>query len=437
MSTFKITVAGVDRSLMLDTSTLDIDLVTARKGSTAQFTLIDTSLAFNIDPLDEVMIYDIDGVTPIFSGVITKPTAKPEATSYNRLDCTAQDDFYYFDSTLVNEAYTNQTADYIVKALVSKYLTGVTTNHVQAGPPIPYIILAHRSLTQAFRKLAKMASSTDPVLYWVDPSSDLHWGTLTQLTDSGVLLSDLDADSTAVRYERKSIEYDLDGTQVTNSVVVRGGMGLSNTYSETFAADGHQTSFALAYTPSQQTGAILPSVTVGGVAQTVAFDNGSAPTTQWVIGNQIPGSSTLVTGTSVLRAASASAPSTGTLVAVTYQYDFPVIVRATSNASVARYNKPGSKTKGVHGTAVTDQTIRTTSAAQAKANSVLQTNAFHLQTTKLIIPEQYTGAALQVGQTVTWTCGQLGVSALSMAVIESHIKGTKDQQRRQELTLEV
>lgn len=434
----RVLIGGTDYSAQVEGQSLNVSLPTTRKGSVARFDVLDTSLALRITPLETCTIYDVDGTTPIFSGIITRPTAVIESPgTVNRWKCQAQDPTYYMDTVIVNEVYTNMTADAIVKALITKYLPSLTTVNVQPGPLIQYIIFAHRTLRQTFRKLIKQSQVAGIIVWFVDPANDVHWGEISQVPSTGVTLSDQNADiaAGAVQYEPRTFSYDQDGTQIVNNVIIRGATAPSITFTDNFLGDGSTSIFPLSYGPSQVSGAMMPVVTVGGVVQTVAYDTGVAPTTQWIIGNQVFGSATSIPGTSFLRLGTASAPGSGVAVNCQYQYDVPTLVQLSHPGSIAKYNTPGSMTRGKHSRHVLDQTIKSNAAAISKAKSWLASYAYHIPTTKVTVPESYQGVALKPGESVQFVCGQVGYSATTV-ITSMTIKGTPDGRRKIDLIME-
>src|ERR1019366_6869202 len=124
---------------------------------------------------------------------------------------------------------------------------------------------------------------------------------------------------------------------------VRGASLLSNTKTDNFTGDGVKTSFPLSFMPSAQSGAPTVTVTVGGVAQTVAFDNGRAATTQFVITVGSLGTVTQAAiGTAALTNGTAAAVSAGVAIVVTYSYDVPIVLTMQNPASITRYNTSSS-----------------------------------------------------------------------------------------------
>lgn len=460
--TVKVLLAGNDVSTLLDlTQGYEVRMPVSRKGATAKFTVRDFGPGFNtalVPVLSTVHLYDEDGTTLLFTGVVSKPEILTPAAGVNGWLCNCVDATYYLEAPalLVNKKYVNQTADAIVKDIFATYLPGITTAHVQAGPAIPSIVFAHKSIGEALRKLVKAAQQAYPIAWWIDPASDLHWYAINAVpaapTFSGntMFLSDRNADlagsessvigvstTGAVAYDRASFRYTLDGTQIVNNVTVRGGFSLSPTFTDTFSGNAAgQSSFPLSYPPSQQSGAPLPVITVGGVAQTVAYDNGATPTTQWVISFSGLGAATqtgVASGTA--KIGTASAPGAGVAVTVAYQFDVPVIARMQNADSVTEYNVTGSLTGGAHSADIYDQTIATYQQAVAVAQSKLKASAFHLPTVQVTITEQFLGSGLTTGMAMRVVNGQVGLDA-TFVILQMNVTYDANAKRRIALTMQ-
>lgn len=440
---YKITIAGVDRSATVRPETLSIELPVSRRGGMARLTVFDQTLTPSlINPLDTVTITDWDGTTALFSGVVVNPGARIAEAGMNEYDLECMDGSYYLEApaTLVNKKYVNQAADSIVKDIISTYIATITTNNVKATPVIPYVVFSYKTVGEALRKLAKLAAQSSPIAWWLDASYDLHWTQMTQLATAPISLSDVAADiaAGAIAYESRSFKYGKDARQIQNSVIVRGGSLLSVLQTENFTGDGVKKIFSLAFMPSAQQGAVAPTVTVGGVAKTVAFDNGLTPTTQYVITVGALGTVTQsAVGTAALVTGTDPTPGNGVAIVVTYVFDVPIILQMSSAASIKQYNVAASKTAGKHQAHIFDQTIKSYDAARARAQAHLQNNAFHIPTVDLTIPEQYTGVGILPGQVISVRCAQLGLAATNFAVIGYRAKGsTTNAGRKIELRLE-
>lgn len=452
--TVKITVGGVDVSLLVDLSYgCEIRMPVSKRGATASFVLRDFGPSFNtalVNPLDIAKVYDVDGTTLLFSGPITKPEITIPSANVTLWHCPAVDASYYLEApgTLVNKRYLVQTADAIVKDIFATYLPTITTAHVQAGPVIPAVVFSHKTVGQALRKLMKLAQQAQPIAWWVDPANDVHWYPIDVLPAAPIFLSDRDADlasmgadgvsaTGAVSFERDSFRLSLDGQQIVNNVTVRGGFALSAFQAwDFFVGNGHQSSFPTSYSPSQQQGATLPTVTVNGVSKTVAYDTGVAPTTDFLISYTGVGAATqTLVGTAALKTGTAATPAVSDQVVLSYQYDLPVLVTMSDPASITEYDTAGSLTSGRHSVDIYDQTITTFNAARAKAQSRLKVAAYHIPTIDLVIPEQYKAVGLSVGQSIRVVCGQIALDDV-FAIIGMTITFTPNAQRRIALTLE-
>lgn len=448
--TIKVEVAGVDVSAIVDlTSTFTVNLPLARRGATATFSVIDSppdgaagfTLPF-VNILDTVTIYDWDEVTPIFSGVVTHTRVRCPSPNTNIWECSCLDANYYLEapSELVNTSYSNQTADYIVKDLFATYLPTITTANVQPGPVIPNVVLAHKTMGEALRKVALLSQQNQTIGWYIDPDYDLHWAALDQLPPAPIALSDIEAEINvgAIPFQHGTFAFEYDGTQIANRITVRGGFVLSAAFTDIFVSNGSQPSFPLTYQPSQQQGAPAPTVTVGGVSKTLSVLNqNTTPTTQWVIALSGVGTGAQTqVGTAALQKGTDPVPAAGVVIALTYRYDLPVILTMSDSTSIDQYNTPSSKTAGVHAKDVYDQTLQDYTSARARAQSELSASAYHVAKATVTLTEQYEGSGLMPGQVISFTCNQIGVVAYPMAIMEMHVQVSANGRRTIGLALE-
>lgn len=449
---FKVVLGGVDVSALVDVGSVQVHLPTNRRGATASFKLIkrptsatDTAWkTYNVAPLSTVVIYDIDGTTPIFNGVVTKPSVHPIPGSHNEWTCPCLDTMYYLGSVLVNVAYDNATDQEIVQGIFAAYLPGVSTStYVTNNGGIQHALFSYRTIEQALKKLAKLTASVNPIIWWVDASLNMHWTTIDQLGACPYWFSDRISDAAAEAYEWQGFEYSEDATQISNLVTVQGATILSNPFTDRFTGDGHRSSWVMSYPPSQEGSAMLPIVTVNGVAQTVAYDPGTlggtgvtppTPTTQWLVGYSASGLSG-APPVGNLRIGTASTPANGDQIVVQYQADVPLVMNVQNSASITQYNTAGSLTAGVHRIRINDTTIRTTAAARASAASHLSRAAYHVPAAKLTLPESFTGVGILPGQIVRVVNSQIGLDA-NFVIVAVTYQGTQDGGRKVSLEFE-
>ena len=421
--TVTVTVGGYDLSAFVDVSSVQITQVLTRRGDTAQLDILDTTLQMGFLPFQRVTI--TDGTNTKFGGVITCARQMAhDGPSINRWRLFCQDDSYYLQHTLANKKYSNTTVDAIVKDLLANFPPPVTitTNHVQSGlPGIAFFNVHHNSLADAFDRLVKMSLASTYLMWDVDASGDLHFFDQNHVPQADIALTDAAAAGAGwVNYRRDTFWYETDAAQLANSVTFRGGTYLSAPYRQTWSGNGQQASFTLDYKPDTDVsaGGSIPTVTVGGAAQTVALDTGSG-----FGGNQV-----LVSFDQATQAASlqfATAPGSGVAVVATYVFDLPVLMRRQNNASVAQY--------GAWQQYVVDTSVKTQSAAAQRAGAMLSQFALPLAKAEVDVALTYVGT-LGAGQMIELVNQQCGI-AQPMIITDCRITGQPGGRLQHQLRL--
>ncbi|HEV7216697.1 MAG TPA: hypothetical protein VGP33_16445 [Chloroflexota bacterium] len=406
-----VKVNGVDVSALVDVQTLVITQVLTRRGDTASFALLDPSLARSFAPLQAVTIVDELGNAK-FGGVATRlRQTVADGPGLNRWRLECQDATYYLLKTLCNKKYQAQSIDQIVKDLLASFPPGVaiTTNNVQAGlPTLQYFNAPHLRLADAFDKLVRLSDSTAFLMWDLDANNDLHFFDQNHAPAADIVLTDTPPVTGAVNYRRDSFWYERDVSQFANQITFRGGTFLSNPYLQTWVGNGKQSSYLCDYPPdsSVPAGGALPTVTVSGVAQTVALDSGNGFGSAAAL-------LSLAQDTQNATLRFAVAPAAGATISATYVYDLPVLVRRKDNVSVTTY--------GTWEEYVTDGQVKTQQAATQRAAAMLSQFARPLATASVDVDQTYRGS-LAAGQQVTMINTQLGLNT-SMLITDCRISG--------------
>ena len=437
-----VTVGGVDLSSVVEQGTLRIEQVLTRRGDTATFTLPDVTLARGIAPLAPVTVSDELGNVK-FGGLVTRiKRSADRGAAVNYFQCACQDYTYLLQKTLGNKKYQNQTVDQIARDLLASFPCGVTTTNVQSGlPSLAFFNVAHLRLSDALDKLVRMASASAVLLWDVDGSKDLHLFDQQHVPSADVVLDDgaptynkpsgqgavprtlsLASPSNPGRanYRRGTFSYEVDASQLANQVTVRGGTYLSGSYSQSWVGNGLTSSFGLDYPPdaTPEAGGALPTVTVAGVAQTVALDTG----------NGFGSHQALVSVSQLSQVAAllfAAPPASGATVQATYLYDLPVLARVKNQASIGAY--------GTFEEYVVDSKLQTQAAARQRGNGELAQFAVPLIRCQADVDQTYVGS-LGAGQLVTVKNGQLGVDT-ALIVTKCGIRGIAGGYYRHSLDL--
>lgn len=418
-----IIVGGTDVSGKVLVSGFSITQVLTRRGDTASFTIVDTSLAMTFAPFAAVTIDDANGNRK-FGGVVTRLRQKvSDGPLVNLWLLTCQDYTFYLQKTLGNKKYQASSVDAIAKDLLASFPPGVTitTNNVQANlPTLAYFNCNHLRLSDAFDKLIKNSNTTSFLMWDVDPNKDLHFFDQDHVPVADVTLVDTAPGAGQANYLRGSFAYERDASQLVNQITFRGGTYVSNPYVQTWVGNGQQASYVLDYQPdtSTQSGGSTPTVTVAGVAVSVGLDTGGG------FGSH----AALVSVDQTTQAATLrmlTAPVNGATVTATYVYDIPVLVRRKDAGSVYNY--------GTWEEYVVDTNVKTQQAAAQRAGSLLSQYAKPLSTASADVEQTYVGA-LGAGQLVTIVNRQIGLN-LAMICTDCRISGMPGGYYRHSLTL--
>lgn len=381
-----------------------------RQGDTAVIPLVDdwqgkAHPTFAIPVLSQISLTDNGAGQNLFAGVVTNPTLRPTGPNINEWDLSCTDYTFYADNALIQGSYNGLTIDEIAILVTQQANCGITAVKASAGgfvapaPAVAQVNFNWMKLSNAWRKLAQLASSSTPYGWYVDQGRNLHFFDATTAVSSGVTFrgDTPTAAATAGSYTEghvtlDSTTYEVDGGSIRNRIIVQGAnqtitTSVTGNPTDTWRADGTQTSWAMRYTvtgtPTLQVGGAYTSVTVVGAG-------GSAPASGWSVQQNAFGQFFLI---------STSTPSVGTVIRVWYSYQVPVIAQASDYPSQAAYTGPNA---GVYTEFIQDTSLITTSMALARAQRERTEYAFAAERVTFASSEDFLGY-LRAGETFVFT----------------------------------
>jgi hypothetical protein len=336
-----VTIEGTDRTESVVFPSFRKSEALNQEVDTAEFKVTKYGSTTYVPAIGDEVIVD-RGSARIFGGVVVRVVENVEAGKVLRYTITCNDYSQFLKRQLVTQRYENTTVGAIIADLIGTYTTdGFTTDGVEGAQPIESIAFYRLSVADCLQKLADAIS----YVWYVDYDKDLHF--FPKNTERGPNLTD-----TSQNYIYDSLEITADLTQVRNSITVQGGEAVSAlSRTEQFNGDGTKVHFPLANKFSD-----LPTVTVGGVAQTVGvefLDDDASFDCMWNYNEKY------------VRFTAGNEPAAGTNnVEVTGFYLYPIVVRVPAPASIAAY--------GEYGFAITDNSIRSQDEAIARARAELE-----------------------------------------------------------------
>lgn len=378
-----------------------------RQGDTATLPLVDEYVnnpSFYIPVDSQVALVDNSIGTTLFAGVCNDPVLTPTGPNRNEWSLQCTDYTYYADNALVRGQFYGQTVDQIVVALTQLANCGISAatvangGYVAPGPQLASFILNYTTLSAAWRKLAQLAGQVTPYGWYVDSTLQLHFYDATTAQASGVTFTTSPSVAAGTPSQGhylldSQFAYEWDGTSIKNSILVQGANQTiaygttANAPTDTWLGTGQQTAWPLRYTATG-----TPVLRVGGVSTPVAVvQSGSTSGDTWQIVQAAAGGWSLIT--------TGTAPSSGVVIEIWYNYQVPVVARAQDYASQAQYTGPNS---GVYAEYINDTSLTTVPMALNRAMRERTEYAFAAERITFTTGEDWTGW-VRAGETCTIT----------------------------------
>ena len=173
----------------------------------------------------------------IFGGVITRVNKYLDTTGILVYDCECEDYTKFLDRKLVAGTYENQSVNDIINNINNTYLTDFTINNVNCDTIIDFIAFNYITVSKALAKLADLVHFD----WYVDYNKDIHF---FSKTDKSAPFDLLDTDGS---YNINTLKIKQDNSQVRNSIYVRGGEYLADTFTTEIEADGTRNIYDIPY----------------------------------------------------------------------------------------------------------------------------------------------------------------------------------------------
>lgn len=383
-----------------------------RQGDTATIPLIDdwqgqTHPNFVIPVLSQVKLFDNTANTTLFAGVVNDPVLNVSGANRNEWNLTCTDYTFFADNVVVAGQFFGLTVDQIIVNLVKQANCGITAKKVSQGgfvapgPTLASFILNYSTLSDAWRKLAQLASQVTPYGWYVDENRNFHFYDASTAISSGVTFTTtptLGGSTTQGHIlQDGQFGYEWDGTSIRNKILVQGAnqtIKHSNPSARDqdptgqWFGDGFTRTWGLRYTVTGS-----PVLKVNGVVTSVtivqAGSTGSVPTGWIVTQNSVGG----------WYLGNSTAPSNGTKIQLWYDFQIPIIAQASDTPSQHTYNGPNG---GVYEEYINDTSLITTPMALARAQRERTEYAFAAERITFNTSEDFLGW-VRAGQTCTIT----------------------------------
>ena len=393
---FIITIAGTERQANIGRESFAIEKTLSDHISSCSFAVFSRTQATK--PVEGQEVIVLDGTTRLFAGVIAQVNEKFVLPNDFVWEVQCTDYTFWLNKQLVVKEYVDKTLSEIVNDIVTNFVdsamgfffnmptsalvgtakVGFTEVYEQVpsetGPTIAKIKFNYEYVLDCFKKLTDITGwswyvDTNKEIRFVKPEENA--GAYT-LTDAGTNYSDL--------------TINMDRSQLRNEVYFRGGTYLSADYTDSFLGDGARVSFVLAYKPHVAAAGSI-TVTVNAVSKTLGIDNIDNGTKDFVVN---------YSEKTIKNDTFATLNNTQTL-AVTYQYDIPILMRGRNQASIDAAGVIDGVGDGVYQFLIVDKTVNDRDLARKIINAELEKSANPLVAGSF----KTTQAGWEIGQMVT------------------------------------
>lgn len=238
-----IKVNSTDRTSQIEPWSFNFEQILTRQRDTFYFEYLRN---INVDSWipsvgDEVLIYD--GTTKLFGGYITDIEKVQESVKTVRFKISGSDYTDLLDRKYATKSYSNQNVNAIISDLISTYAAGlgITTNNVNCGITVANISFDYKPLSECLEELADITAYD----FYIDENKDVHFFA-RELNPAPFNITDSNGNII-----KNSLVFREEGSQITNSIFVRGGEEKSNAFpdsdKEKLVADGQQRTFLYQY----------------------------------------------------------------------------------------------------------------------------------------------------------------------------------------------
>lgn len=343
----KITIAGVDKTDQIDWESLVKEEVLTKEPDSLMFRIknYDTK-TYRPSINDEVILYDTDGTTKIFGGIIIEGHEEVDAL-VRYYEVTCKDYTHTLDRYLVSATYTAQTGQAIVSDIVSTFVeAGYTATNAVCTVTVNKIVFNYLTVSQSLQKLAEMLGNYD---WYVDYNKDIHF------FEEGTLLSPFNLTDTSNNFVWNSLKIGHNIHQVRNKIIIRGGDVVGDSFTDKKIADGSQRTFFLGYDlDSLVVEKALAASPTSFSTLTVGRDGVDPEASYDVLYNPNNG---------LVRFKSSNIPAVNDVVRWTGSPIYPLIIEKQDSASIATY--------GTFEYVIVDKNIKSRTSASQRADAEL------------------------------------------------------------------
>jgi len=391
------TINGVERKNKILEGSLKIDNIMTNRRDVCNF-IVATHSGDTYKPSLGQEVIVIDNGTRIFAGVITLITSSPTGYGYVTHQVQCQDYTRLLDRRLVPDSYENMTVNEIIADMQSRYFpAGFTIANVDADVEIGYIAFNYKPVARCLEELANLINYD----WYVDYNKDLHFFAKESQ------LAPFDVNDGDGSYVYDSLVIRTDNSQIRNSIIVRGGEYLGDTFTGELEANGTDFVFPMPYKFSDF------FATLTGDPLNIGRDYQDLPDDYDALYNF---------DEKILKFKEEDKPSSGSNIIFGGKPNLPVIVKVRSATDISTMSATEGG-DGVYEHLIVDKSINSKEGARQRARAEILTYAETLTEGEFMT----FNSGLKAGQRITINSTSRGISEdyiINQVTITQHSKDT-------------
>lgn len=228
----------VDKTSLIDWRSLQKQQISSKEPDTLSFDIVNYPAKTYRPALgDDVKLYDVDGTTLVFGGVIVNTVEKVEAL-VKTLTVQCKDYTHTLDRKLVVTSYTGKTVTYIVNDLLTNFASGFTSTGTTDTTVVTAIAFNYLTISECLKKLVTTLGAFS---WYVDYNKDVKF------TPNGTTNAPFSLTDTSQNFIWESFNFNSDISQLRNHIILRGGTTTGTEYVDYKIADGQQNTFFVGY----------------------------------------------------------------------------------------------------------------------------------------------------------------------------------------------
>lgn len=225
-----VNINSIDRTNLIVQDSLSVQQNLTSQVDTATFSYRKYG-SRSYSPAISDLVEIIDNGTKIFSGKIQQLSEGVESIEGVRYQVKCVDHTDDLINTMFSKVYTSDTVENIIADIMSTFMSGFTTTNVTCNVAIDKIVFNQVSVFKALKRLSDIVRYQ----WYVDENKDINF--FPKFTNS----APYNLTDSSGNFVYDSLKRNIDGSQIINRVIVRGGVYNGSAFTDVITVNGNDT----------------------------------------------------------------------------------------------------------------------------------------------------------------------------------------------------